>query len=145
MALARGKFGVEYNPRQLEREPSGFGWVVAVIALALFVLLTWTLVRRIRTHRQEAELVSTESPIQAVDSPDEPDVDQPTLPSPESLTSLTFQTFQPLNTELSRRTPKVRNLLMRLEEAERRRDVEMAVTTTETLRDLPGSPVGSAH
>lgn len=141
MALARGKFGVEYNPRQLEREPSGFGWVVAVIALALFVLLTWTLVRRIRTHRQEAELVSTESPIQAVDSPDEPDVNQPTLPSPESLTSLTFQTFQPLNTELSRRTPKVRNLLMRLEEAERRRDVEMAVTTIETLRDLPGSPV----
>ena len=29
---------------------------------------------------------------------------------------------------------------MRLEEAERRRDVEMAVTTIELLRDLPGSP-----
>ena len=136
MALARGRFGIEYNPRQLEREPSGFGWVVAVIALALFVLLTWTLVRRIRAHRQEAELLSGErTTVVAEESP------LATTPSQESQTSQTFQTFQPLNAELSRRPPKVRNLLMRLEEAERRRDVDMAVTTIETLRDLPGSPV----
>ena len=138
MALARGKFGVEYNPRQLEREPSGFGWVVAVIALALFVLLTWTLVRRIRTHRQEDELVNLESPVEVAGGSAIPNASQS---SPLSQTSQTFQTFQPLNAELGRRPPKVRNLLMRLEEAERRRDVDMAVTTIETLRDLPGSPV----
>jgi hypothetical protein len=38
------------------------------------------------------------------------------------------------------RPVKVRNLLMRLEEAERRSDVEMAVSTIEQLRALPGSP-----
>ena len=134
--LERGRFGIEYNPRQLEREPSGFGWVLAVIALALFVLLTWTLVRRIRTHRQEAELLSAERSTVAAEEPP-----LTTPPSQESQTSQTFQTFQPLNAELSRRPPKVRNLLMRLEEAERRRDGDMAVTTIETLRDLPGSPV----
>ena len=134
--LERGRFGIEYNPRQLEREPSGFGWVLAVIALALFILLTWTLVRRIRDHRQEAELLSTERSTVVAEEPP-----LMTPPSQESQTSQTFQTFQPLNAELSRRPPKVRNLLMRLEEAERRRDVDMAVTTIETLRDLPGSPV----
>jgi hypothetical protein len=41
---------------------------------------------------------------------------------------------------LAKRPVKVRNLLMRLEEAERRRDVEMAVSTIEQLRALPGSP-----
>ena len=136
MALARGRFGIEYNPRQLEREPSGFGWVVAVIALALFVLVSWTLVRRIRAHRQEAELLGAERSTVVAEEPP-----LATQPAQESQTSQTFQTFQPLNAELSRRSPKVRNLLMRLEEAERRRDVEMAVTTIETLRDLPGSPV----
>ena len=138
MSLARGKFGVEYNPRQLEREPSGFGWVVAVIALALFVLVCWTLVRRIRAHQQEAELINVERPVEIPDNPAEHGV---APAAQESQTSLTFQTFQPLNAELRHRPPKVRNLLMRLEEAERRRDVEMAVTTIETLRDLPGSPV----
>ena len=141
MALERGKFGVEYNPRQLGKESSGFGWVVVVIALALFVLVSWTLVRRIRTHRQETGLVNPELRFETVDNPAETSVSQPSQPSQESQTSLTFQAFQPLNAELNRRPPKVRNLLMRLEEAERRRDVDMAVTTIEALRDLPGSPV----
>ncbi|MBQ0032891.1 MAG: LysM peptidoglycan-binding domain-containing protein, partial [bacterium] len=39
-----------------------------------------------------------------------------------------------------RRPTKLRNLLMRLEEAERRGDVEMAVGTIESIRSLPGSP-----
>lgn len=37
--------------------------------------------------------------------------------------------------------PRVRNLLLRLEEAERVMDVEMAILTIEELRSLPGSPV----
>ena len=39
-----------------------------------------------------------------------------------------------------KRPARVRNLLLRLEEAERRRDVEMAVSTIEQIRALPGSP-----
>ncbi|MBO7683246.1 MAG: LysM peptidoglycan-binding domain-containing protein, partial [Kiritimatiellae bacterium] len=42
---------------------------------------------------------------------------------------------------LENRPVKARNLLMRLEEADRRQDVEMAVSTIEQLRSLPGAPV----
>lgn len=38
------------------------------------------------------------------------------------------------------RPPKVKNLLMRLAEAEKTANVEMAVSTIETLRALPGEP-----
>ena len=38
------------------------------------------------------------------------------------------------------RPPKVRNLLMRLEEAEKARNVGMAIETIEALRALPGAP-----
>ena len=41
---------------------------------------------------------------------------------------------------LGKRPPKVRNLLMRLEEARRLKDVEMEITTIEALRAMPGSP-----
>ena len=138
MALERGRFGLEYDPRQRRNRSSGLGWVFAVAALAAFVTFCWTLVRRIRAGREEAALVLRE------DVPDEllhraSSVSPP--PAAASETSRVFQSFQPLNADLMRRPPKVRNLLMRLEEAERRRDVEMAVTTIETLRALPGSPV----
>ena len=130
MSLARGKFGVEYDPRKFKREPSGFGPVLAVVALGVLVLLTWTLVRRIRSHAEEAALMEAEK-IEEVLAPPQPAASE---------TSQTFQTFQPLNTALAKRPAKVRNLLMRLEEAEKRHDIEMAVTTIETLRALPGSP-----
>ncbi|MBR2838382.1 MAG: LysM peptidoglycan-binding domain-containing protein, partial [Kiritimatiellae bacterium] len=42
---------------------------------------------------------------------------------------------------LRNRPVKARNLLMRLAEAEKARDMEMAITTIEQLRALPGSPV----
>ena len=130
MSLARGKFGVEYNPRQQQREPSLFGPALAVVALGVLVLLTWTLVRRMRTHAAEAELAEAEK-IEDVLAPP---------PAAATGTSQTFQAFQPLNTALAKRPAKVRNLLLRLEEAEKRHDVSMAVTTIEAIRALPGSP-----
>ena len=137
MSLARGKFGVEYNPRQAEREPSGLGWVIVLAALAALVALTWTLVRRVRAGSEEAALVAAvEGPVAAQAN----GTDQTPPPVRFAQTSRVFQSFQPLRTELARRPPKVRNLLLRLEEAERRQDVEMAVTTIETIRALPGSP-----
>ena len=130
MSLARGKFGVEYNPRQQQREPSLFGPALAVVALGVLVLLTWTLVRRMRTHAAEAALAEAEK-IEDVLAPP---------PAAATGTSQTFQAFQPLNTALAKRPAKVRNLLLRLEEAEKRHDVSMAVTTIEAIRALPGSP-----
>ncbi|MGN0833273.1 MAG: LysM peptidoglycan-binding domain-containing protein [Kiritimatiellia bacterium] len=137
MALERGRYGLEYDTRQRKNRSSGLGWVFAVAALAAFVTLCWTLVRRVRAGREEAALTSREDVVE--------DLLQLTPsgspPAAASETSRVFQSFQPLNADLTRRPPKVRNLLMRLEEAERRRDVEMAVSTIETLRALPGSPV----
>ena len=137
MALSRGKFGIEYNPRQAERESSGLGWVVAVATLAVLVLGIWTLVSRMRTHAAEARLLES---VGALEPPSPAQAAPASQTSQISQTSETFQSFQPLNASVSRRPPKVRNLLMRLEEAERREDVEMAVTTIETIRALPGNP-----
>ena len=133
MSLARGRFGIEYNPRRLEPESSGLGWLVVAIALAAFVSLTWTLVKRVRAKRAEVEMVAA-----AVESTVPVDAEPPSVPS--AATTQAFRAFRPLDASLAHRPPKVRNLLMRLEEAERRKDVEMAVTTIETIRALPGSP-----
>lgn len=134
MSLARGKFGVEYNPRQMEKKPSGLGWVVAAVALAAFVSLTWSLVKRIRSHAEEARLLEAEQTAR------EPAAALESAAPQKAVSQTVFQTFQPLNSDLARRPPKVRNLLMRLDEAEKRKDIEMAVSTIETLRALPGSP-----
>ena len=123
MSLARGKFGIEYNPKKLEPEPSGFGWVVVVIAFAAFVSLTVVIVKRIRSA--------------------EPDVIPPVevpVAAPARAEVSTAQVFRASQDVVSHRPTKLRNLLMRLEEAEKRGDVEMAVGTIESIRSLPGSP-----
>ena len=48
MSLARGKFGIEYDPRKLEPESSGFGWVFVVVAFAALISLTVVVVNRVR-------------------------------------------------------------------------------------------------
>ena len=146
MSLARGKFGIEYNPRQKERESSGLGWVFVLVALVALVSFGWTLVKHFRANREErretaaAEKAALPTPVLPPEDPRHPSpaVKPPAAPSPQ--TSQVFQSFQPLKAELTKRPAKLRNLLMRLEEAEKRRDVEMAVTTIETIRALPGSP-----
>jgi len=131
VSLARGKFGIEYNPRQVEREPSGLGWFLAAVALAVLVSLTWTFVKRARAPREDA--------------PVESEAEQPSVRPSEKIAPSVFvppsnAVPETVRSTYSKRPVKVRNLLMRLEEAERRRDVEMAVTTIETIRSLPGSP-----
>lgn len=133
MSLARGKFGIEYDPRQMEREPSGLGWVFALVALVALVSLSWTVVKRIRSNADELSAVATEEIRPEIqDAPSEGGkTEAADVPPPAPIVR---------TADNARRPVKVRNLLMRLEEAERARDVEMAVTTIETLRALPGSP-----
>ena len=59
------------------------------------------------------------------------------MPPPEAETS----GLPALPVTLENRPVQARNLLMRLEEADKRRDIEMAVSTIEQLRALPGAPV----
>ena len=125
MSLARGKFGIEYNPKQLEPESSGFGWVLVIVAFAALISLAVVVVKRVRS----AEPLPDTLEIAAVAT------------SPQSVT-VTNETPQSVvrDTGFSHRPTKVKNLLMRLEEAERSHDIEMAVTTIESIRALPGSP-----
>ena len=129
MSLARGRFGIEYNPRQMEPESSGFGWIVIVVALAALISLSWVVVKRIRGAEPEPETIEIASDGSAAASP--PVADAVTNEAPREVVR---------DTAFSRRPSRLRNLLMRLEEAERRHDIEMAVTTIESIRALPGSP-----
>ena len=128
MSLARGKFGIEYNPRQMDDGSSGLGWVFAVIALVALVSLAWTLVGRIRSAREDVPVPSADVP------PVETNGVQTVRTDPVVPAAVLG------GSSYARRPVKVRNLLMRLEAAERSRDLEMAVTTIESIRALPGSP-----
>ena len=153
MALARGKYGIEYNPNPVNDGSSGLGWIVVTVVIVAFVSLAWTLVGRFMS--------SDESPVEEIcinppeppavatvrpePSPETPAAVEPEpAPPPPAKPAPTVEPVPPaeskVTTTLVNRPVKVRNLLMRLEEAEKRRDVEMAVTTIETLRALPGSP-----
>ena len=131
MSLNRGKFGIEWNPRQDEKKPSGLRWALLAVGLVAAVSFSVTSIRRIRARAAEAsqpearaaESVRPEAPKAA--APAQPPVQVP----PSVLRAVT-----------EKRPPRVHNLLLRLKEAERLRDVEMAVSTIEQIRALPGSP-----
>ena len=132
MSLARGKFGIEYIPKP-EKEPSGLGWVFVVVAVVAAVSFAWSLVGRIRARGDEADGAprSTEPPAVAqppprLDPPEPPAVAQPPP--------------RPLPPAMAERPAALRNLLRRLDVAERSGDVEMAVGAIEQIRALPGSP-----
>ena len=143
MSLARGKFGIEYNPRQLEPKSSGLGWVFVLVALVALISFAWTLVKHFRSHGEEAaqEVAVHEPPPSSAAEAPPPVNGGADVPPPSPVQAKqVFQTFQPMNTELDKRPSKLRTLLMRLDEAEKRQAVEMAVNTIETIRSLPGSP-----
>ena len=125
MSLARGKFGIEYNPKRMEPESSGLGWIVVMIAFAALISLAVVIVKRVRSDEPVPETLEIAAAA--------------TAPRTVVLTNEAPQAVV-RDTGFSRRPTKVRNLLMRLEEAEKAHDIEMAVTTIESIRSLPGSP-----
>jgi len=133
VAFERGKFGLEYDLRQKEESSGGLGWVVAAIAFLALVSLAWTLIGRFRSNAEEVEVdvVVAEEPLKA----ETPPAANP-LPAPETEPP----TRRIDDSDMAKRPVKLRNLLMRLDEAKKRRDVEMEVTTIEQIRAMPGSP-----
>ena len=145
MSLARGKYGIEYNPRQLDDDDSSGMWLIVVaVTLVALVSLAWTLVGRFRSAEVEAE--PDPVPADEVRAPEPSPVREvsvvETAPTPQPKAVVPPPAQEPVADPASsvRRPVKVRNLLMRLEAAEKARDVEMAVTTIEAIRALPGSP-----
>ncbi len=138
MSLNRGRYGLEWNPRQDERKPSGLGWVFVLVGLVALVSFSVTLVRRYRAAaaRDAAEFPRNADEAEAVAPPPSP------VPAARPAADEPPPAIGPVvrRAVTEKRPARVRNLLLRLEEAERRRDVEMAVSTIEQIRALPGSP-----
>lgn len=137
MSLNRGRYGLEWNPRQDERKASGLGWVFVLVGLVALVSFSVTLVRRYRAAaaRDAAEFPRDADETEAVAPPSPPPSVRPATDEPPPVIEPAVR-----RAVTEKRPARVRNLLLRLEEAERRRDVEMAVSTIEQIRALPGSP-----
>ena len=131
MAFAQGKFGIEYNANPIDEESPGAGWLVVVIALAAIAVLAAAGVRRLVSSASDEPppndapvAVPTVTPV-ATNAP--PHVEPPPPPLPPGA---------------ERNRPRVaKNLLLKLEKAEAAHDVELAVSTIEQLRALPGEAV----
>lgn len=154
MSLERGRFGIEYKPRPRKKESSAIGPVVLVVLGIAAVSFVITKLHRPadeyptppppppaqhqHTHvpevRQETETPQPSS--QPVQSSPTLDANQDSRAAKVSRKAPSID-FSALSRD---RPPKVRNLLLRLEEAEKMGNTEMAATTIETLRALPGEP-----
>lgn len=143
--LERGRYGVEWTPRPDDGESTAIWRVLAAVAAIALVSLGWTLVNRFRAKPEEpppAPPAQAAAPAHGADREPAPAPQDPAAQTADgggdAPQTATFQASEV--PRLGKRPPKVRNLLMRLEEAERMKDTEMAVTTIEALRALPGSP-----
>ena len=133
MAYRRGKFGIEYNPPRQEPETP---WVFFVVALAAAVALVVAGVRLVAHWARGGEVIEPPAAVTEAVEPaaTEADASAVSLAAPPAAEP----TLKPSGVE--DRPVAVRNLLLRLEEAERKRDAEMAIATIERLRSLPGAP-----
>ena len=135
MSLARGIYGIEYNPGRRDEHPLGpFGWLVILVLLAAAVSLAVTLCRR---KSPQAEDMTVETPPEIVQEVVEPRPQEQT-PPPPPVVKVPHNVV--VVNDIASRSPQVRNLLLRLEAAEQERDLALAVTTIEQIRLLPGQP-----
>lgn len=131
MSLARGKFGIEFDPLRGDEAPSGRGLFIFAAVLIVLISFTVTLVKRLGANDEELALERAErAPVteaaKAVPA---------SLPAPPLAPAV-----PPEKAALASRSRTMRNLLMRLTEAERDRDLSRQVETIELLRALPGNP-----
>ncbi|HCG19953.1 MAG TPA: hypothetical protein DER26_03020 [Verrucomicrobia bacterium] len=129
MSLARGKFGIEFDPLRDEERPSGRGILIGAAVLVVLVSFAATLVNRLRARTagnpDAGAAVLAEVP----------------RPAPSALPAPPLSPAVPPGKALLEERPRVvRNLLMRLTEAERDRDLSRQVETIELLRAQPGNP-----
>lgn len=135
MAMTRVKYGVEFDTRR--EEPggsSGSGWIVVLVILVAAVSFVVHMVRRI-SAKAEADGEPGAEPalvVEALSSPAEEPVEsaEPPPPAPEVVVN-----------DLQSRPSKAKPLLLRLDEARNKGDIEMQVATIEQLRALPGGAV----
>lgn len=153
MSFARGRFGIEYNTAKTGDDPSGLlPWALGVVFVVAMISLVVTLVARAkREARDEAEvralIESSGVDAASLASKGEADVAQQPLPEGETAEAPAPEPEPELPPPekiaaagTAKRPTKVTNLLMRLETAEKNRDIAMAIDAIEQLRSLPGNP-----
>lgn len=129
MAFVKTKYGVEYNPRSSGGvESSGFGWLVTILCLFAVISLLYACFTRMMSETKKQQLPSLdEKKTSAIVAEKKK---KPSIPR-----------LAPIKGAIPQeRSVVVRNLLMRLKEAERLNDIEMATSTIEKIRSLPGQP-----
>ena len=130
MSLARGKFGIEYDPLRGEEKPSGRGILIGAAVLVVLVSFAVTLVNRLRAGADGAPAPAERTGSAEACAP---------VAATSAAPPLT-PAVPPEKAAFARRPRVVRNLLMRLTEAERDRDLSRQVETIELLRAQPGNP-----
>lgn len=129
MAFTRDlRYGLEYTAPSARAGSSGVRWVVLAVSLVALASLTVAMVGRIRRHFREV-------PVDIAETPPPPPAVVPAEPIPGA------PLVKVSSSNVRTRPQKVQNLLYRLEEAERNRDLEMAISTIEQLRNFPGEAV----
>lgn len=154
MSLAKGRFGIEYDPRRRRDDSSGPGWLVLVVAAAAAVSFSVTAVKRAMEKDAEplpqaltapsgapsAAAPASDAPAPATDAPAGSRDTPAANPAANAAATPPPTPPPPVAPSQPNRPSRVRNLLLRLDEAEKAGNVPMAVTTIETLRALPGEP-----
>lgn len=138
MSLERGAFGIEYTRKKPNESDGAINILLIVIAIVALVSLGVSLYRRGKSdpvvEEAKTEVVVAEERQQEVEKVDIAPVEEVSVaedvPPPPKVEV----------DEFGKRPAKVRNLLMRLDEAEKQKNVEMAISTIEQLRAIPGNP-----
>ena len=133
MSLARTKYGVEYDPGKDDDGSSGVGWILIAALVVAAVSFAYTFARRM------AASDGGEPPAPAVATSVEP---APPGAGPRQTHASGGETraqgASPVDVDgIARRSPRVRSLLLRLDEAAKKGDLEMQVSTIERIRSLP--------
>lgn len=131
--LEHTKYGIEYKPKS-HQDSGGFGWVVVLVIVLSLISLVMVRYHRYLTPGGEDvlpvladEFPSEAAPTSSVEVVEE-DSRDPVVPPAGA------------EVQIERRPTEVVNLLMKLDEAMRLKDIELQVSAIERLRSLPGSP-----
>ena len=142
MSIARGKFGIEYFPRPQDEESKGTGWIVVAVALAATALLVSAGVRRLLAPSDEPTPVDSPAQTAAHGEPQPSQTPAAATNAPAQTTAAIVSEAPPLPRGAERNRPhSAQILLLKLEKAMEANDVELAVSTIEQLRALPGEAV----
>ena len=142
MSLTRVKYGVEFDTRREETGgSSGIGWIVVLVILVAAVSFVVHVVRRISAS-DAADGLPGEEPALVVESLSQPaEPVRATTPAAAVAPDPVEEIRPVVMKDFSGRSPKVKSLLLRLEDASANNELEKQVATIEQLRALPGDAV----